>query len=115
MLASFWHRILDWRKRRRDAFIELWPRKWQQARWKFAFVFGLVGWGLPVAAGPWIYMHLAYPNEDLSNIDWTMSLMSPVILGFGLLYGRFVWSVLNREYTRATSAAGSARGERLGT
>jgi hypothetical protein len=113
--ASFWHRILDWRKRRHDEFVERWPRNWQQARWKFAFVFGLVGWGLPVAVGPWIFMHLAYPNKDLSNIDSTLLLMSPVVLGIGLLYGRFIWAVLNREHTKATSATGSGRGERLGT
>lgn len=115
MQASFWNRILEWRKRRRDEFVECWPRKWQRVPWKFAFAFGLVGWGLPVAVGPWIFMHLAYPNMDLSNIDWTMSVMSPVVLGIGLLYGRFVWFVLNRAHTKATNAAGSDRGDQPGT
>lgn len=115
MQTSFLHRIVEWRKHRRDQFVERWPRKWQRAPWRFAFAFGVVGWALPVFFGSWIFMHLAYPGEDLSFIDWTVWVTSPIALGLGLLYGRCVWLLLNREHTKAMNEGGSGRRERPGT
>ncbi len=87
-----------WRKHRDQRFVERWSRTWQASPWRFAFVFGLLGWGLPVAIGSWALVHLAMPDRDLSNIDWMMSLMTPFILVAGLVYGRFVWSVFNTAH-----------------